>query len=203
MRVDLSVENLEKAVRLIEVAPGRARVAVARAMNESARWGQREARRDISAGTGLQQKHLKGRINLNRANQRNLNAAVWIGTYDLLAKNLGLLTRVPGGAALDPTVRNQKGKQYFGGAFWADLPNGGADYFLRTNAKPGSRSARWTAGRARTPGTENLPITRPSIDITPSPETVARIRAGMRNEFDKRATRLIDWEMEKANGGAK
>lgn len=201
MRVELSVENLDKSLQLIAAAPGRARIAVARAMNESTRWGQREIRRDIAAATGLKQSHLKGRINLRNANRKSLTAGLWVGTYPLLASKLGLLTRVPGGVALDPTVRNQKGRQYFGGAFWATMASGGADYFLRTTARPGSQSSRWTAGRARTPGTENLPITRPTVNITPTPETVARIRAGIFSEFNRRATRLIDWEMEKAKEG--
>jgi hypothetical protein len=202
VRVDLSVENLDKALRLIDAAPGRTRIAVARAMNESVRWGQREIRRDIAAATGLKEAHLKGRINLRNANRKSLTATLWIGTYELLASKLGLLVRVPGGVALDPTVRNQKGKRYFGGAFWANLASGGADYFLRTQPRPGSQSSRWTAGRRRTPGTENLPITRPSVDITPAPETVARLRAGILGQFNQRATRLIDWEMEKARGGS-
>ena len=199
MRVDLGISGLNKALDLIEQAPGRTRIAVARGMTESARWGQREVKREVSAETGLRQKDLNNRVKLNRANQRNLSAAVWVGTYELLASKLGLLVRVPSGVALDPTVRNQKGKQYFGGAFWTNKMGG--DFFLRTSPKPGSQSSRWTAGRARTPGTENLPITRPSINITPRPETVARVQSGMVAQFRQRATRLIDWEMEKAKEG--
>ena len=203
MRVVLDETNVQQALKLIEQTPGRARIAVARAMNESTRWGVGQMRRAMAQKTGLPQKTFRTRLRQAKASHKRarLFSMVWAGLNPMLAEDLGLLVRVPGGAALDPTVRNQKGKAYFGGAFIVSQL--GSKFFVRTKASSSSQSKLWTEGRKRTPGTENLPIVRPTLDIAPDQSTIDRVSRGVVEEFNKRADRLLRFEIEKAARRAK
>jgi hypothetical protein len=202
INVTLSEQNLGQALQLLDAAPGRVRIAVARAMNESIAWGRRELLRDLSGQTGLPQKVFSkpSRLKTGNATRAKMTAWLWYGANPVLADSLGLLVRVPGGVALDPTVRKQKGKAYFGGAFWTTIPGSGhSGYFMKSEPSPDATRAskRWTEGRAKTFGAENLPISKPTINLEPSPETVRRIQASINEQFTTRADRLLAWELEK------
>lgn len=183
MRVALNESNLQDAIRLINNAPGRARVAVSRAMNDSIRWANTQMRRAVSSEAQIPQKVLKenNRLRLRLSSQRKLDAAAWIGTNPLLAEKTGTPKPTKDGFRI--------GKHNYPGAFVVE--RFGGHIFLRADP-----SVRASAGRA--PTAPNLPIYRPMIDLTPAPGTVERINAEMLRRFDRSTERLLALELEKA-----
>jgi len=190
IQVNLTETNLRQALQLLDQAPGRARAAVANAMNESVRWGNTQIRRDIAKQAMIPQKYLKGRMKLWRANRNKLRAGVWAGTNPMLAKYIG--------APVKTATGYKFGRHDFPGAFEATMDTGHTDIFVRSSVSLEIKPAkRWTHGRPRT-SSPNLPIVRPTVDLSPSPGTVERVGEQMIERFNKSAERLLNWEMEKA-----
>jgi hypothetical protein len=201
LNVQLSETNLQQALALIDEAPGRVRVSVARAMNEAIKWGRRELARDLSAQTRLPQKTFtKSRLRTKNATKAKMTASLWYGGNPMLAEKLGILKPHMTGRELGLVVRDDRGIIYFGRGFWATMPETGhTGYFFRSTPDPDAtrRSRLWTEGRAKTFGAENLPIRNPTVRLRPSPDTMQRVTDGINAQFNERVERLLKWEFEK------
>lgn len=186
MRVELTEQNLRQALRVLDVAPGRARMAISRAMNEAIRWGRTQVRRDVSREAQIPQKLLSGRIFLNQANRRQMRASLWTGLNPIRAIDAGKARQTRTGVRV--------GRHQFPGAFLATMPEGHEGVFLREGAKRPMSKGRYV-------GKMRQPIVEQTISLSPSPGTVERIEQGLLTQFNQRAERLLGWEMEKAGKG--
>lgn len=191
LNVRFSQENLQDAIKLIDLAPSRARRATVRAINESLRWSASQLRRELAKEAGVPQKAIKGRFQQNTATYKRMTGSLWVGTYPVVAE-----------PALIPRIVRRKKSQglYRSKAFEATMPESGfTALFVRATPDPFTPAKnRWTEGRARTPASENLPIRRPSYDIHPSQALINRLSGQLETQFQQRAQRLLRWELEKA-----
>lgn len=183
MRVTLDQENLNDALKLIDNAPGAARRAVSRAMNESIRWANTRMLRAVAAEAQIPQKAIKenNRWRLRLSNKNKLSAASWIGTNSIFAEKIATPKPTKNGFTI--------GKHKYPGAFIVERLGG--HVFLR--ADPST-----SASEGRSPSALNLPIYRPRIALTPAPGTVDRISAEMLQRFNVSAARLLALELDKA-----
>lgn len=187
--VKLEAEQIDQALQLIDQVPGRSRVAVNRALRETVNWGRTQMRREMARAAGIPQKFLRERVRAS-TDRKRMTATLWAGTYPVLAEDVGLMKLVTPMMASD---------EWLSRPFEATMPTGHTGVYVRAPGDPNRPAQnRWTAGRKRTPGTENLPISRPTIDVEPPPDALERIRGQMMGQFQTRATRLLRWELEKA-----
>lgn len=159
-------DTLEQVLTDIRATEKQVTLAAMRALNKTARWLRTQAVREISAQQQIPQKLIRERLNILKANRRDLKAFIHTKLSSIPANKLGRLRQTPTGA--------RAGKLMFTGAFVATMPSGKRSVFKRK-------------GRARLPIQEIKLSIRPTatavIENILDYKTAARFEVLLRHEL--------------------
>lgn len=173
MRIELSQENLNTAIHVIDQAPGAAKKAIRRAQNKTLRWTRTQVRRAVAREAQVPQKLLKGRFHLTSAKARDPRAILWVGLNPIPAIDAGNARQTKKGVTV--------GKHRFDHAFIATMPHGRTGVFLRVSRR-------------------RLPIVEQTINVQPSAGQMDDIRSRMLGRFNTLAAQELNFEFEKIRG---
>ena len=97
--------------------------AAVRALNKTAIWLKGQAAKQLSQEAQIQQKHLRKKLQVVKANRSNLKAFILANTMSIKAAHLGRMRQTSKGVTV--------GKHSFDGAFIAKMPGGHTGVFKR------------------------------------------------------------------------
>jgi hypothetical protein len=124
----LSIESqIEKIIDSINALPEQVVQAAMFSLNRSAEWMKGQVSKELSAEKRLKLKLIRDRIQIARANKKNLQSLLNCNFRGILARDLGSLKQTPAGA--------KAGNQLFPGSFVATLKPGAKPGVYRRKTK--------------------------------------------------------------------
>jgi hypothetical protein len=124
----VSVESqIEKIVSSINALPEQVAQASVFALNRTAEWMKSQVSKNLSVEKRIKLKIIRDRINMKRADKRNLQSLLNCNFRGILARDLGSMTQTPASA--------KAGGQLFPGAFIATLRKGAKAGIYRRKTK--------------------------------------------------------------------
>jgi hypothetical protein len=124
----LSIESqIEKIVSCIHVLPEQAAKASVFALNRTAEWMKGQVTKNLSAEKRIRLKIIRDRINMKRADKKNLHSLLNCNFRGILARDLGSMKQTPEGA--------KAGSRLFEDAFIASLKPGAKAGIYRRKTK--------------------------------------------------------------------
>ena len=117
------LSNVEQIIEAIGATEKQMTIAAMRALNKTAAWLKSQSTKQISTATNLQQKLIRKRLRMIKANQTSLIALMIARLHDIRASSLGAMKQTAKGA--------KAGKYGFSSAFVATMPNKYRSIFKR------------------------------------------------------------------------
>ena len=121
--VDITADGFEQLKHFLGATESQIKKASVRALNKTALWLRGKSVKALSEQSDVQQKHLRKRIQVVRANSRSLKAFVLANTMGVKAALMGKMRQTAKGVRV--------GKHSFDGAFIAKMPGGHTGVFKR------------------------------------------------------------------------
>ena len=121
--VDITADGFNQLKNFLGATESQIKKASVRALNKTALWLKGKSVKALSEQSGVQQKHLRKRLQVIKANSRSLKAFVLANTMGVKASRLGKMKQTAQGVRV--------GKHSFDGAFIAKMPTGHTGVFKR------------------------------------------------------------------------
>ena len=117
------LSNIEQTIEAIGATERQMTIAAMRALNKTAAWLKSQSAKQISSATNIQQKLIRKRLRMIKANPSSLRALVIARLHNIKASSLGAMKQTTSGARV--------GRYSFSGAFVATMPNKYRSIFKR------------------------------------------------------------------------
>jgi len=126
--LDISDNNeIDNIITAIEASKNQLEVALMRALNKTALWVKSQSVKEIAKEKLLKQKIIRNRLQVLKANRKQLIAKVLASLHGVKANQMGSMRQTKTGA--------KAGKRHFKGAFVATMPSGHTGIYKRKSRR--------------------------------------------------------------------